>query len=320
MNASRKPKAATMALWFIFLPGAIATLVPQLLKRARLEPTGGDCGFGCKGGLCIGGIAGYCTERCKKSSDCPEKYFCNKEKACQREPWMRFGQPRCAGLPDICLGTCLSTSSDSYCSDRCERADDCPSGFECAALGDPLGSMRESQEKYCVSSLRSIREATFPLPPPRKTVGASAFYGCNSGRQIGRGVWGYCTEPCARSSDCPPQYRCNRDHLCEKRLEKGAIEFGGMCNGRATVCLSGICANLVLPDREAPALKLYPLDWCTDPCDEERKCQKGWECRSFEGLSTKVCSPIRRPEIEKTLKYFVTTREKEEREAAEDLP
>jgi hypothetical protein len=320
MNASRRPKPAAMALWFIFLPGALAILVPQALKRARLAPTGGDCGVGCKGGLCIGGITGYCTERCKKNTDCPAKYFCNKDKVCQREPWKRFGHPRCEGLPDVCLGTCVSASFDSYCSDRCESDGDCPSGYKCASLDRPHGFTRESQEKYCVSSLHAIREANYPSHPPDKAIGAPSSYGCNSGKQIGRGVWGYCTEPCARASDCPPQYRCNRDHLCEKRLEQGAIEFGGMCNGRASTCLSGICANLILPDREAPARNLYPIDWCTDPCDEERKCQKGWECRSFEGLLTKVCSPIRRPEIEKTLKYFVTTREKEEREAAEDVP
>jgi hypothetical protein len=83
--------------------------------------------------------------------------------------------------------------------------------------------------------------------------------------------------------------------------------------------MSGICVSLVLPDQESPALNLYPITWCADPCDEKRPCPKGFECKSFEGLSTKVCSPIRPPEIEEALKYFVTTREKEEREAAEDV-
>jgi hypothetical protein len=318
VSASRRRNLAAVAMWVIFLPGALATLVPQLMKRSKVAPTGGDCSFGCKGGLCLGGGAGYCTERCKKSSDCPADYFCNKEKVCQHEPWKPFGEGRCDGVPAACLGECLSAPLESYCTDRCESTKDCPSGYSCAEIPSASGYGSEPPERLCVRSAGVAPE--FPDYSIKRKIGGYAFDGCDSGKQLGHGIWAYCTDACITSSDCPAEYRCNRDHLCERRPEKPSVAFSGMCRGRGSVCMSGICVSLVLPDHEAPALNLYPITWCTDPCDEKRPCPKGFECKSFEGLSTKVCSPIRRPEIEKTLKYFVTTREKEEREAAEDVP
>ena len=268
---------------------------------------------------------------------------------CQQKPNLGFGGPHCEGVPNICLGVCVDDAGNSYCTDRCKNKEDCPSGYECEEVkrgteaerrreerGTCLGvcsmidgeshctegcgeTETEEQDRACLLRLPGIRATNRPGLLPRGQIGAPPSFGCDSGRWIGNKIWGYCSKECSNNLGCPSEYRCNRERLCEKRPDKkGSVEFGGICWGRASVCLSGICISLLEPENEPPPLEYYPLDWCADPCDEKRGCPSGYECKEFEGLTTKVCSPKRPAKIRNTLKYFVTTREKELREAKED--
>jgi hypothetical protein len=322
MNFKHRVGHSALVKLLLVVP-LMSTMALQLYKYYRLEPIGGGCLLGCRSGVCLGGgLYGYCTQKCKGSSNCPEHYFCNKDRVCQHEPSGMFGDTQCQGVPDICFGKCVSLGLESFCTDSCKTKADCPSGYECDEIDSEARPMewKEERDRACISHLYLSRRGAIPDLAPKGKMGAWASDGCDSGRWIGNKLWGYCTAVCSSSTRCPPSYRCNREGLCEKRVEKPSVEFGGMCDGRASVCLSGICVSVLAPEIKPPPSEYYPLDWCTDPCDEKRGCPSGYECREFEGLATKVCNPRRPAKIRDTLKYFVTTREKELREASEDRP
>ena len=255
--------------------------------------TGESCFYGdeCQGGFSLGAYpdydeAGFCTELCEKSSDCPDllsggttfKGLCSAG---------LFGWGGDFNVPEfnIYLGLCYFTPASLA---------DCSANYGCPATEACLPRLVTYGPQYS-PSLEHLCTSTenWGEPQPSKLLGEEcdpnaedsegyAMNECLSGLcWLGPDGWmGYCTAPCNPQSDscssggpdmkCLPTtpyprkgaYAANAAtyHLCQRDIECTPCSHQGYCPGER------VCVNLGQDDS-------YLADYrCVDSCSSNADC------------------------------------------------
>jgi len=258
--------------------------------EASTDP-GQDSGAKCQstsecplGFLCIDGD---CLEGCLSDRDCPRDRHCKADEPPHGRCLACLTSEHCLGNQTCIFGNCVATCrSGADCQGTPETPlCDTTSGLCVACLTEtdcPLGSL--CMDRRCLPGCRSDRDC----PPPQK---CDRSYGSNGGcfpciqdgdcgdkvcrdhqcvidcslircpteRPVCDPVTGACLQ-CLRKEDCP------RGHLCIQNVCQPGCETDLDC-GSSLHCGNGSCV----------------------PCTEDRHCQEGQKCRSFQCTSAE-CS------------------------------
>jgi len=256
----------------------------------------------CKGQAAC--IQGECQQECTENWQCPQPGECvgfqcisGSAPDVTSPPTDTAGPTDTASppAPDTTTGAPCNSNFDcqgegacinGHCGKECDSDSDCPSGGSCLQFqcvgGDPpdAGSPVDTASPPDTASPVDTAE-----PLPAGCEGKKGPYGapckckedCATGLCVGDSEqgFGFCTQDCFTSSNCPGTDWC---------LDVGGGTKVCVKNDAGAACING-CLSTQLVNQQG-------LCVCTVPCSTSAECPANMACSQVPGASSKVCVPI----------------------------
>ena len=272
-----------------------------------------DCGNDCASGLCVNNPhlgRGQCTQECVNGGLCPGIDRCVQvpypapQGQCP-DPGLDF---EVGDLVDICVpnetgiacfqpedcpidGVCLAPPNPlvgqipvpSQCAARCERDNQCPTGYRCEEVldqnGQPLRICNANVEiTRCAGGNQNLCGGICRTRPGEDEASVVACVIPTNARD------GFCSCLCATADDCPRGFGCSPQYASGNPFRPFAcIPMAGyICpGGNQNLCLGESC--LFDPD--------IGLNQCTSACRNEGDCPQGFRCIAIPGSPFNYCAP-----------------------------
>lgn len=188
----------------------------HLYRYFCIKTSGGKLGalcnrFGndeCESKVCVlpkaGSINKICSQPCDEKSPCPGGWECDaKLKACVPKTGDKKIGEKCVKTEDCVNGTCVSDGAGKqFCSQLCSDSKQCPTNFECRALG--------FSQKYCLPKLAGNGKVGDPCP---NGPGDCADGFCLTDIFKGRT---FCTKRCNNANPPNPGGKCDAPYVCKQ--------------------------------------------------------------------------------------------------------
>jgi len=236
---------------------------------AQKVADGGACqdSAQCQSALCVGSdTAATCVKPCSANQACATGFEC---------------YPLSGGG-----GACLAAAVKKEAGAPCKYSSDCKStlcvgdgqGAECV---DPCSATLACKTGYLCETLQGGKGACFELGDAKP--GDPCIYpaDCQTGKCVGEGAVGYCSQVCALQADCPCGMECaatKTGKLCFQGKKLACVPPGGACVSTAE-CTAGACHKAI----------------CTATCSifQSNACAAGKKCLRLVATSPEgICAAV----------------------------